>query len=69
MDYQLCQPTGVSVEFENVAYFTDYRTAPIKITLTLSHTCFYFEAIEKRMKAYSIHEKGTKMFEILFKYL
>ena len=57
---QLYQPTGICVEFDNVAYFTDYRTASVKITSTLSHTGTFLEAIGKRMKAYSIHEKKVR---------
>ena len=54
---QLYKPTGVCVEFDNVVYFTDYLTASVKITSTLSHTGIFLEAIGKLMKAYSIHEK------------
>ena len=38
-------------------YFTDYCTASMKITSTVSHTGTFLEAIGKLMKAYSIHEK------------
>ena len=54
---QLYQPTGICVESDNVAYFTDYRTASAKITSTLSHTGAFLQVIEKLMKAFSIHKK------------
>ena len=54
---QLYQPTGIWLEFDNVVYFTNCRTASVKITSTLSHTGTFFEAIGKLMKAYSVHEK------------
>ena len=61
---QLYQPTGICVEFDNVVYFTDYRTASVKITSTLSHASAFLQVIEKLMKAFSIHEKkGMIMFD------
>ena len=55
---QLYQPTGICV------YFTDYRTASVKITSTLSHASAFLQVIEKLMKAFSIHEKkGMIMFD------
>lgn len=66
--YQLYQPTGICIEFDNAVYFTNYGTASVKITSALSHTGNFLEAIGKLMKAYSSHKKGMIIFKILFKY-
>lgn len=54
---QLYQPTGICVEFDNVVYFTDYRTASVKIASSLTHTGTFLEAIGNILKAFSVHEK------------
>ena len=56
----IASSTGICEEFENIVYFTDFRTASVKITTTLSHTGTFLEAIGKLMKAYSIHEKKVR---------
>ena len=57
---QLYQPTGICLELDNVLYFTNYRTASVKIASILSHTGTFLETNEKFMKA---------IFDILFQCL
>ena len=60
---ELYQPIGgICVEFGNVVYVADYKSSCIKITSTMMHTAKFLFAIGKLMRAFSIHEKGGKIW-------
>ena len=58
---ELYQPIGICVEFDKVVDVADYKSSCIKIASTMTHTAKFLSAIEKLMRAFSIHEKRDKI--------
>ena len=57
---QFHQPTGLSIEFDNVVYVCDSQTSCIKVFTSLAKTAEFLDALGKIYKAFSVHEKRQK---------
>ena len=60
------QPCGITVEHDNIIYFSDIRLSTVKICTPLQLTAEFLENTGKIYEAFSIHAKGMEKVRYLY---